>query len=283
MPSPDPLPIQPDATSEAPSNLSFVSSSSARIGYEVSGEGPPLLLVHGAFSDHRTNWAYVKPFLARHFTVYAMARRGRGSSDATAGHGLEDEMEDAASLLRRIGKPAFVIGHSYGAHVALGAARAAPALVRRLVLYEAPWPHLVDGAVMAPLEGLAASGDWQGFATLFFREVLAVPEVELAELRQTTDWLSIVADAPASLADLRALARYAFTPERFQTLPMPVLLQTGSESPPDFYVTDALAAVLPDVALDRLEGQAHEGMTTAPEQYAQADCRFLTEAVRRAF
>jgi len=60
--------------------FSFLNRSGARIGYDVYGEGPPLLLIHGAFSDHRTNWAYVKPMLARRFTVYAMARRGRGAS-----------------------------------------------------------------------------------------------------------------------------------------------------------------------------------------------------------
>jgi pimeloyl-ACP methyl ester carboxylesterase len=277
---PDPCPNQAETASDE--TFSFLSPSGARIGYDVYGEGPPLLLVHGAFSDHRTNWAYVKPFLAQRFTVYAMARRGRGSSDATAGHSLEDEIEDAASLLRRIGAPAFVIGHSYGAHVALGAAFEVPSLVRRLVLYEAPWPHLIDAAVLTPLEDLAAADDWDGFATAFFRDVLAVPEGELSELRRTPDWIPIVADAPASLADLRAVARYTFTPERFQTLPMPVLLQVGSESPADFYVTDALAAVLPRVELGELAGQAHEGMTTAPEQYAQAVCRFLTGIGRGA-
>ena len=275
---PDERPNQAETASDE--SFSFLSPSGARIGYDVYGDGPPLLLVHGAFSDHRTNWAYVKPFLAQHYTVYAMARRGRGSSDATAGHALEDEIDDAASLLRRIGAPAFVVGHSYGAHVALGAALAVPELVRRLVLYEAPWPHLIDATVMAPLEDLAAAGDWDAFATAFFRDVLEVPDDVLSDLRGSPDWPSIVADAPASLGDLRAVARYAFTPERFPTLPMPVLLQIGSESPADFYVTDALATVLPDVALGRLEGQAHEGMTTAPEQYARALCRFLTGFAR---
>lgn len=275
MNRPDQRPHSAETASEVAQAFTFLSPSGARIGCEVYGEGPPLLLVHGAFSDHRTNWAHVKPFLARRFTVHAMARRGRGSSDATTGHILEDEIDDAAALLRRIGAPAFVIGHSYGAHVALGAAFALPALVRRLVLYEAPWPHLIDAAALAPLEDLAAARDWDGFATAFFHDVLAVPERVLSELRRTPDWLSIVADAPASLGDLRAAARHAFIPERFRTLPIPVLLQIGSESPTDFYVTDALAAVLPDVTLCRLEGQAHEGMTTAPEQYARAVCRFL--------
>ena len=228
---PDPRPNQAETASDACA-FSFLSPSGARIGYDVYGEGPPLLLVHGAFSDHRTNWAYVKPFLAQRFTVYAMARRGRGSSDATAGHALEDEIDDAASLLRRIGAPAFVIGHSYGAHVALGAAFAVPALVRRLVLYEAPWPHLIDAAVMAPLEDLAAAGDWDGFATAFFRDVLAVPEDVLSELRGSPDWPSIVADAPASLGDLRALARYAFTPERSRPCRCPCCCRSAARAPP---------------------------------------------------
>jgi hypothetical protein len=55
----------------------------------------------------------------------------------------------------------------------------------------------------------------------------------------------------------------------------PVLLQVGSESPRQLYVTDALAAVLPDVRVETLPGQAHEGMTTAPGMYAEAVTRFL--------
>lgn len=54
-----------------------------------------------------------------------------------------------------------------------------------------------------------------------------------------------------------------------------MLLQIGSESRRDLYVTDALAAVLPDARIDTLAGQAHEGMTTAPQLYAEATLEFL--------
>ena len=67
----------------------------------------------------------------------------------------------------------------------------------------------------------------------------------------------------------------ASTPERFSALRVPVLLQIGSESPRGLYVTDALAAVLPDVRVEALPGQAHEGMTTAPAPYAEAVSSFL--------
>lgn len=114
--------------------LSVTSPSGVRIGFEKWGQGPPLVLLHGAFSDHRTNWAQVKPFLEPHFSAYAMARRGRGDTAATTGHALEDEVEDAVALIRRIGAPVFLLGHSYGAHMALAAAARLPDLVRKLVL-----------------------------------------------------------------------------------------------------------------------------------------------------
>ncbi len=86
------------------------------------------------------------------------------------------------------------------------------------------------------------------------------------------------ADAPATLGDLRALIGYAFDAERFRALRMPVLLQTGSESPREIYVTDALAPVLPGVCIEALPGQAHEAMTTAPALYGEAVSRFLPRA-----
>jgi pimeloyl-ACP methyl ester carboxylesterase len=108
--------------------------------------------------------------------------------------------------------------------------------------------------------------------------VLNVPEEEMQALKVTPLWAPIVADAPASLGDLRALAVYDFRPERFATLNIPALLHVGSESPRHLYVTDALAAVLPNSRIEVLQGQAHEGMTTSPEQYADSVLRFLTDA-----
>jgi pimeloyl-ACP methyl ester carboxylesterase len=223
--------------------------------------------VHGAFSDHKTNWQFVKPLFEKQFTVYAIARRGRGETDTTEGHSLEDESGDVVAVVQSIGEPVFVLGHSYGAQTALAAAAKVPDSVRKLVLYEAPWPRVVGKDALARLEDLAQAGDWEGLTVTFFRDRLSVPVEELDELRATELWPPIIADAEASLGDLRALSRYNFTAERFRDLRVPVMLQIGTESPRDLYVTDALAAVLPDVRIEELPGQAHEGMTTAPKMY----------------
>ena len=253
----------------------IASPTGATVSYDKRGSGPPLVLVHGGFSDHETNWAFVMPLLTQRFTVHAVARRGRGETDATEGHGVEDEGRDVAALVEAVGAPVFLLGHSYGAHAALAAAAKVPDRVRKLVLYEPPWPGILGEGALARLEGLAESEGWEAFAAAFFRDVLSVPAGELEELRATELWPPIVGDAKASLGDLRALSRYDFSADRFRGLNLPVLLQIGTESPRGLYATDALAAALPDARVEELPGQAHEAMTTAPGPYAEAVSRFL--------
>lgn len=253
------------------------SSTGITVSYERCGKGPPLFLVHGSFSDHQTNWQLVRPLLEPHFTVYAIARRGRGETDATEGHSIEDESNDVLAVLNSVGEPAYLLGHSYGGHVALGAAGNAPKLVRKLIAYEPIWPNNFSREAIEPLESLAAAGDWDAFCVVFFRDYLSVPQGDLDELRPTEGWDEILSDAKASLGDIRALTAYSFDPQNWATLDLPVLLQVGTESPRSLYVTDALAAVLPNVRIEALPGQAHEGMTTAPEMYARSVVGFLPD------
>ena len=247
------------------------------VSYEKHGGGPPLVLVHGAFSDHRTNWEFVLPALSERFTVYSIARRGRGLTDATEHHSVEDEIQDAAAVVRTIGEPVFLLGHSYGAHVSLGVACLCPDAVRKVVLYEPAWPSLLNAGLMRALTTMAEARDWDNFSFHFFHKGLFVPAEELRALQASDLWPPILADAKASLEDLRAMATYDFVPGRFAALRMPVMLQIGTESPRHLYATDVLAALLPDVRVSALEGQAHEGMTTAPDMYAADVIRFLEQ------
>jgi pimeloyl-ACP methyl ester carboxylesterase len=252
------------------------------LSYSVAGSGPPLVLVHGAFSDHETNWAFVAPMFQQRFTVYSVARRGRGRTAATENHTLEQEAQDLIDVVRSIGAPVHLLGHSHGAHCALLAAAEERDRVAKLVLYEPVWPHRITPDALAALETLAAAAAWDQFAFAFFANSLHVPIEKLDAVRASELWPPIVADAPATLGDLRALVAYRFDLRRFAGLDMPVMLQVGSESPRDLYVTDALAAILRDVRVDTLAGQAHEGMTTAPQLYAEATMRFLLTAAVEA-
>jgi pimeloyl-ACP methyl ester carboxylesterase len=255
------------------------SASGATVSFDKYGSGPPLVLVHGGFSDHRSNWMFVKPMFEPRFTVYAVARRGRGETDATLDHDLRDEGMDVAAVIESIGEPVFLLGHSYGGQVSLAAAAAIPHRIRKLVLYEPPSPRTFTPELFDQLKTLGQSEQWSDMAMVFFRDGLRVPVEELREVKASDDlWPPIVTDARATFGDLQALIRYDFNPAGFVDLTMPVMLQVGTESPRELYVTDSLAPVLQDVRIDELPNQAHEGMTTAPELYARAVISFLLES-----
>jgi pimeloyl-ACP methyl ester carboxylesterase len=252
------------------------SADGTTISYSKYGSGPPLVLVHGGFSDDISNWELVRPMFEPRFTVHAIARRGRGQTEATAGHTLDDEAKDVTSVITAIREPVFLVGHSYGAQCSLEAAAQVPNLIRKLVLYEPPSPQVISPEQLQKLQNLAAARAWDDLANTFFREILLVPEEEFLKMRQSPGWSFIVSDAKASFGDIQALGIREFDPQRFRHLRFPVLLQVGTESPRHLYVTDALAAVLPAVRIEELPGQAHEAMTTAPEMYAKAVIRFLS-------
>ena len=252
----------------------FTSRTGAEVSCAQGGRGPALLLVHGSLSDHDTNWSAAREALEERFTLYRMARRGRGETSATNGHSVEDEADDVAAIIGAIGGPVNVLGHSYGAHCALAGSARAPN-VERLVLYEPPKLSAIPREALERIEGHAARGDWDGLVASFMRDALLLPPDVIDATRGTDEWTNMVADAAPSVEDWRALARYDFDASQFRPLAVPVLLLVGSESPNDLYVTDALQAALPDVKRLVLEGQGHEAATTAPEMFVRAITEFL--------
>ena len=116
------------------------SQDGTRVAFDRTGEGPPVMLVGGAF-QHRAidaSVAQLAALLAPHFTVFRYDRRGRGDSSDTPPYAVEREVEDLQALVEEAGGSAFVFGGSSGAVLALdAAARGLP--IGKLVLYEPPF------------------------------------------------------------------------------------------------------------------------------------------------
>jgi len=247
------------------------------LSYDRYGSGPPLILIHGALTDHQTNWPAVKDLFGQRFTVYAVARRGRGETTAPLERSLEDEFGDIAALIQSVGQPAFVLGHSGGAHFALGGTAARPELVSKLVLYE---PPVVDAVmtILPKLEDPARREDWEGFVRTFLLEAVRLPTPFLDAMKSLPIWAAMVADAPATWADLRALALHKYNLARFAVLEMPVLFLVGSESPREgYHMTDAISAVLPNSQVVELQGQGHIAQQLAPQMFVDTVSKFLLD------
>jgi pimeloyl-ACP methyl ester carboxylesterase len=256
-----------------------VSKDGTVIRYWTSGEGPHLLLVHGAAADHK-RWAAISPRFEQHFSVHAMDRRGRGGSEDALDYDIQREAEDVAAVVGALGEQVSVLGHSYGAMCCLEAALLTRR-IRRLVLYEPPVPTgtpSIPPGLPDRIKGLVDGGQPDAALELFLVEIVKMPEQELATFRQSPLWRARVAVAPTIFRELTLDRTYRLDSERFANLQVPALLLLGGDSPPSVRQgTDLLAEALPDSRVAILPGQRHIAMDTGPDLFAREVLRFLLE------
>ncbi len=101
----------------------YIGRPEGRIGYDIAGEGPLVILVPG-MGDLRAGYRFLAPALREaHCRVACTDLRGHGDSDATfASYGDGDTAGDVAALIGELGGPAIVVGNSMGAGAAVLAA-----------------------------------------------------------------------------------------------------------------------------------------------------------------
>lgn len=264
--------------------VTFRSPDGTEIGCGRTGDGPPLVIVHGT-SGTRGRWPPILPHLEPHHTVYTMDRRGRGSSGDSLPYAFAREFEDVAAVVDGIaaetGGPVDLFGHSYGAVCSLEAALRAKHL-RRLVIYEPPLPlqqPLMPPEPLAEIAAATEAGDREAIVTAFVTKVVRVPPEELAMLRRSPSWAERIEAAHTIHRELRALDDdYTLDLDRFRSITVPTLLLLGSESPPFLKdATHALAGVLPNARLHVIEGQAHNAPDGVPEEFSRLLVDFLAE------
>ena len=109
--------------------------------YVESGSGQPVVLVHGSASDHRT-WEQQMAVFAAEFRVVNYSRRYHLPNEPPvdgAEYSMSDQVDDLEQLILSLEiTQAHIVGHSYGAYLALMVAIRNPTLVGSLVLAEPP-------------------------------------------------------------------------------------------------------------------------------------------------
>lgn len=102
--------------------------------YEKTGDGRPLLLLHGNGEDH-TIFDVLIPLLARTHTVYAIDSRGHGASNPTEEYSYPGMAEDIAQLITSLEiESPILYGFSDGGIIGLFLALSYPGLLQRLII-----------------------------------------------------------------------------------------------------------------------------------------------------
>lgn len=252
-----------------------------------AGAGPAVVCLHSNASVSG-QWRALMARLADRFQVLAPDSYGAGQSPewpSATTITLADEVDLLEPVLARAG-PAFVlVGHSYGAAVAIKAALRRPARVRALLLYEptlfslieaeGPAPNEADGIRGAVADAAAAldRGDPPGAARAFIDYWMGAgswdrtpPERQpaiAASVVNVRRWAHALMTEPTPLAALGALT-------------MPVLVMTGARSTASAHgVARRLVPALPNASSIEFPGLGHMGPITHAEVVNDAIERFL--------
>lgn len=244
------------------------SADGTTLAVWASGQGTPLVMVHGALSDH-TRFAPLVNELRDGVTSFSMDRRGRGGSGDAPGYAIEREFDDVAAVIdavaSRAGGSVAVWGYSYGANCALGGAALAHDHVSRVVLYEPGLGFRYPAGAIESAEEALAAGDREGAIMAVMVGAMGATADEVEAMRTSPLWPTRLATVPTLPRELRAEQGWTYRPGQFAELSASTLLLAGSESPPaQDEATRRAAAAVPDARIRVLEGHGHFAIQSDP-------------------
>lgn len=252
-----------------------------------AGVGPAVVCIH-ANASTSSQWRSLMARLSADHRVLAPDSLGAGRSPAWPSDRvvtLRDEVDLLEPVLAAVQGPVCLVGHSYGAAVALMTALARPDRIRALALYEptlfalleeeAPGQPAADGIRWAAGNAAAAierrdpEAAAEGFVDYWMgpgswrRTPAARREPIAASMRNVAGWARALFSEPTPLAAFRALD-------------MPVLCMVGAQSPASSRgVARLLTGVLPNVTVTEFDALGHMGPVTHPDVVNEAVATFL--------
>ncbi|TVT39782.1 alpha/beta hydrolase [Amycolatopsis rhizosphaerae] len=271
----------------------FLERDGERIAYEVTGEGPLVVLSHG-MGDRRQAFRFLTPRLAAAgFRVASADLRGQGeSSTGWSSYTRTDVAEDLLALIRRLGGPAAIVGHSFSGGAATIAAAKEPGLVSAVVEIGS-----FTRAQRLNLGGLLRNGRYRKGLRLVMLSTLggslgqwvryldhAYPGAKPADYAEAIEALRTKMSEPGRMAVLKKMATAKPTDAGAQLANMrcPALIVMGTLDP-DW--ADPLAEAAGIVAglpaglgqVRAIEGAGHYPHTQFPDEVAAAVVPFLSE------
>ncbi len=268
----------------------LVDAAGHRLAVRETGEGPPLLLLHG-FTGCADTLAGTAEALADAHRVVSLDLPGHGASESPADAGayrMEATLDALEDVLDALGVPrAHVLGYSMGGRLALGLAALRPERVDRVVVVGASAgiedPEARAARVRAD-EALAES-ILAGGVPAFVERWLANPLFQSQRRLGVAFWEGARAqrlrNRPQGLAlSLRGLGSGAQPPlhTHLPRLAAPVLAVVGAEDPKFLGIARALVRRLPRGRLCLIPGAGHAAHLENPAAFHAATRAFLAGA-----
>ena len=262
--------------------MPHVDANGISLRYEVSGEGPPLLLISGMGQNHRA-WAPALPALQERFRCITFDNRGTGASDVPEGpYTIPQMADDVAALIDSLGTgPLHAAGWSLGGSVLQALmVRQPDKLVRAVLVSTMPsytdvqhnwldaWLALRRSGAPALAQIVSAMAWGLTAKTLFDHE----KTMQMARAAAADPEPTSLAGFEAQAAGLRI---YDARPE-LSSVRTPTLVLCGAEdvlTPPA--QSEEIARLIPGATLRMLPRGGHRMVVEYPAEVAREIARFV--------
>lgn len=286
-------PALPTALTSSVPIQAFVGPHGTLVHMFAAGAGAPVLAIHGS-GMHGQMWRGMLSGMNDEFRLHCPDLYGYGQSEPLPMQQrmtLEDNAKLIGALLRRFDRPVHVVGHAFGAAVALRAALDHPACLASMTLYEPLALHLLKpecgghAPAQRQIETMAGDmriaclrGETREAARLFY-DHCSGPGAFDAQPEQRRIMLAV--QAPRLCLDMGMAFGPSQASATYRSLRMPVLLLNGSRSSGTLrLIAERLAGVLPLVRHAILPELGHLAPVTHPEVMARVILPFLNVCER---
>jgi len=256
--------------------MSLAGGNGTQLYYEVHGNGPAVLFVHGSGGHHASWWQQVT-VLRDDYTVITMDLRGFGCSRWDGDHDSAAFPGDIIAVLDAVaagGGPdrTVLVGQSIGAAAALRAALDRPDRASGVVL-----AHSLGGLRHPELAALVKA-DRAAAEKLPVIDRLLTPEFRAQRPDLAFLFRQMGTFNTAKMADLRNLGSDGPTLEELTAAPFPLLLLAGEKdavlSPGTIHRAGEL---LPRARVEIVPGAPHSMYWETPSLFNEAVGRFLAD------
>lgn len=267
-------------------DLSYLARPEGRIGYDVAGSGPLVVLVPG-MGELRSSYRFVAPALREAgFRVACTDLRGHGDSDTTfTSYGDQETAGDITALIEQLGGPALVVGNSMAAGSAVIVAAERPELVSGVVLI-GPFVRDPKASLMQRMMFRAAMA--RPWATLAWKSYLP----KLYAGRRPADFDEYLAKVVSNLRrpgyarafSLTTRTSHASAEARLPQVSSPALVLMGEKDPdfPDPRAEAAWIAQALKAEVVMVPESGHYPQSQQPETTTGAILGFLKRAPQSA-
>lgn len=254
--------------------MPMVKVDDVNIYYEITGEGPALVLLHGWTGNHKW-WKEQVPFFSKNYKVITLDHRGHGESDKPrSGYSMQVFTEDLYRVLNelRIDR-AIIAGHSMGGMIAQLFCLSYPEKVGGLVLVDTS----SNGMGVISFEDVLVSIQTQGFES--FTEQFFCPALFASGIsEEIINWTkSEILKTPQHAVEeaAKAMSKYDVT-DQLPKIKVPTLIIHGNQ---DFAIDLKMAKMLHEkISNSRLkviDGAGHCTMLEKPDEFNKIVLEFL--------